>query len=261
MRLGHETNIKKILVIIFLGIFLISLTSALTFKQSEQADIKIVCINAGYCTASAVCNASVFDPDNIVILDGVEATQSPSLAFYNITLNSTQTSKLGQYSVAGFCKDGSVTQLIDFNFDVTITGHIVDTGETFRYIMILVFLFVLFCIGLYFSIIIPYGNIEEMTRGGLAVTKVTKTKYFKILIAWLTSGIFMWFINVITGMINNYITESTVRTITTNLYLYLNLIWYGFSVAIIWVLFYNLWKDIILNKTILKEGKALLKSF
>lgn len=132
-------NNKKILAIMFMSIFLISLVSALTFKQNEQADIKIVCINAGYCTASAICNASVFDPDNIVILDGVQATQSPSLAYFNITLNSTQTTKLGQYTVGGFCKDGSVTQLIDFNFEVNTTGNELELPESLVNIFLILF--------------------------------------------------------------------------------------------------------------------------
>ena len=113
---------KKIFVTFLLGLFLISMISALTFQQARDVDIKIVCINAGFCTSAAQCNVSIFSPTEFVLLDGVEATQSSSLAFHNITLNSTQTIDLGEYRVGGFCKDGSVTQLVDFPFTITADG-------------------------------------------------------------------------------------------------------------------------------------------
>ncbi len=139
---------KKIWLMILVSIFLVSsVSAALTFEQSKDIDIKIVCINAGFCTAVAQCNASVFSPTEVVLLDGVEATPSASLAFHNITLNSTQTNQLGTYRVGGFCKDGSVTQLIDFDFDVTANGEPFQEFPTAFVIIILGIVFVI--IGLF----------------------------------------------------------------------------------------------------------------
>ncbi len=135
---------KKIWLMILLGVFLVgSVSAALTFEQSKDIDIKIVCINAGFCTSSAQCNVSIFSPTDVVLLDGVEATQSTSLAFHNITLNSTQTSQLGTYAVAGFCKDGSVTQVVDFDFDVTANGEPFQEFPTAFVIIILGIVFVI----------------------------------------------------------------------------------------------------------------------
>lgn len=134
---------KYKILLLFFGMFLISLisvTSAQTLKQNTESDVLIVCINNGYCSPTAVCNASIFDPDNIIIIDGVQATQSLSRAQYNITLNSTQTSKVGQYQVSGFCKDGSVAKEIDFNFEVTPNGKTYNTGDSLIYIFISIFL-------------------------------------------------------------------------------------------------------------------------
>lgn len=117
-----QSEHKKILVGIFVGIFLITIISGLTFKQNNAVDLKIVCINAGFCSSSAVCNVSIFAPNQNILLSGVQATQSANLAFHNVTLNSSLTGQIGEYSVGGFCKDGSVTQLIDFNFEITPTG-------------------------------------------------------------------------------------------------------------------------------------------
>ncbi|KKM68572.1 hypothetical protein LCGC14_1459470 [marine sediment metagenome] len=135
---------KKLLLMILVGFFLVgNISAALTFEQSKPTDIKIVCINAGFCTSAAQCNVSVFSPTEIVLLDGIEATQSTSLAFHNITLNSTQTSQLGTYRVGGFCKDGSVTQLIDFDFDITANGEPFQEFPTAFVIIILGIVFII----------------------------------------------------------------------------------------------------------------------
>jgi len=114
---------KNLLVFLFVGIFLVSTIPAeLIFKENSVIDLKIVCINAGFCSAAAQCNVSIFDPNENVILSGVESTQSSNLAFFNITLNENQTTPSGEWRVGGFCKDGSVTELVDFTFLVTPSG-------------------------------------------------------------------------------------------------------------------------------------------
>ncbi len=114
---------KKLLFGIFVSVFLVTLVSGLTFKQNNPIDLKIVCINAGFCTSTSQCNASIFSPNEVVLLSGVQGTIASNLAFHNFTLPASNTSDLGQYRVGGFCIDGSVTSLIDFNFDVTADGN------------------------------------------------------------------------------------------------------------------------------------------
>ncbi len=134
---------KNLLVFLFLGIFLVTNISAeLVFKENTDIDLKIVCINAGFCSATAQCNVSVFDPNENVILDGIEATQSASLAFYNITIIGNLSSPSGEWRVGGFCKDGSVTELVDFTFLVTPSG--IDNLFNFYTIIMLLSAVVIF---------------------------------------------------------------------------------------------------------------------
>jgi len=146
-----ESDHKKILIVMLLGIFLIASASALTYQADTDFDINIVCINVGFCSAAAECNASIFSPDGTVLLDGVQATQSASLAVYNLSLNSTQTSDLGEYQVGGFCKDGSVTQIIDFTFQVTPTGGDLDTGQGIIVVGLIIILLFLSATFLFFG--------------------------------------------------------------------------------------------------------------
>ncbi|KKM83530.1 hypothetical protein LCGC14_1308450 [marine sediment metagenome] len=114
---------KNLLVFLFVGVFLLtSISAELVFKQNTDVDLKIVCINAGFCSSTTDCNVSVFDPNENVLLDGVKATQAASLAYHNVTIIGNLTQALGEYRVGGFCKDGSVTELIDFTFLVTPSG-------------------------------------------------------------------------------------------------------------------------------------------
>lgn len=117
-----QSEHKKILVGLFMGILLVTIISSLTFQQNKEVDVRIVCINAGFCSSTTDCNVSVFAPDQELLLSGIQATPTANLASYNFTLNSSQTVQLGEYTVGGFCLDGSVTNVIDFTFDVTADG-------------------------------------------------------------------------------------------------------------------------------------------
>jgi len=139
-----QSEHKKIFATFLLGIFLLASVSALTFRQNEAVSVKVVCINAGFCTATSQCNASIFAPDENVLLDGIQGTIAGNRAFHNFSLNSTQTEDLGEYRVGGFCKDGSVTQLIDFTFDVTADGKPFEAFPNQFAVILLAILLIIF---------------------------------------------------------------------------------------------------------------------
>ncbi len=143
MILYNMQSVNKTIAIIMLGIFFLSFASSETFQQATVADVKLVCINAGFCSAATNCNLSVLSPSDVLLLDAITATQSASLGSFNFTLNSSQTSELGEYRVGGFCKDGSVTNIIDFTFDVTANG---EPFQEFPTSFIIIFLGVIFII-------------------------------------------------------------------------------------------------------------------
>ncbi len=197
--LNMQSEHKKILAGIFVGIFLITIISSLTFQQNNDVDVKIVCINAGFCSSSAFCNVSVFSPNDITLLDGIQATQSPNLAFYNFTLNSTQTSSLGKYSVGGFCKDGSVTQVIDFNFDVTADGKEFQAFPNQFAVILLGFLLIIF--GLFnerYTLLKHMGSLILMVMGVLTLFPgynfINHTTLFGLVLGSTLIGIGFWFL-------------------------------------------------------------------
>ena len=140
---------KNLLTILLVSIFLITSISALSYKVNTTFEVNVVCINAGYCSGTTVCNASIFSPGGEIILQGVLGTQASDLSFFNWTVNSTQSSNLGEHQVGGFCTDGSVTQIIDFTYNITPTGLELDTAQG---ILVLGLIFVLVILSFSFLI-------------------------------------------------------------------------------------------------------------
>lgn len=189
--------INKFLLLIFL-VMIISPVSAeeFNFKQSSSSDIIFKCINNGVCSSSTVCNLTVSDPDNIILMDNAQMTRSSNGGYYNYTLNSTQTSKLGEYKVGGFCKDGSVTRDLDFSFFVSINGLKLKTSESFIYLGGLLASSILFFLSLFFAIKLPWKNrvVNEKIVG------ISKVKYLKLGLILLCYGLLNWNLNLLLGL-------------------------------------------------------------
>ncbi len=110
---------KKILLILFIGIFLISLTSAEiqtlgTFKQRECINLIQTCENCTYNNIS-----SVLYPNSSVVLSNIVMTKDDT--YYNYTFCNTST--LGSYIVNGYGDlDGERTTW-NYDFKITPSGN------------------------------------------------------------------------------------------------------------------------------------------
>lgn len=246
-------NQKRLLLILLISIMVFS---SLTYTEATLGNfIKGECVEI-----RTISNSSFVNISNIAFVNGTSAVSNQVMEQNGKTFNYTfcDTQEIGTYVYDFFDAEGEV---FVNDFLISPIGDEINTGSSIIYIIILTTLAIFFSLFLMLAIHTPYDNIGEQTRNGFAITKVTKTKYVKLLAGWITYGIFLWFVVVVTGLTNNYIKFEALRTLTTNLYLFFNIIGFGVSIAIIWLLFYNLWKDIILNKTIIREGKALLRQF
>jgi len=245
---------KNLFTILLVSIFLISLVSADTvYQQSRDAEVIIVCINAGFCSASAQCNVSVFDPDNVALVSGIEATQSADLAFYNVSLNSTQTAKLGEYTVAGFCKDGSVTQVVDFSIFVTISGTMIE-NPAILYAALLLILFLLDLLIFYFIFLLDSKNPtdpEGIFQG------VSIQKYARMVLIGISYGAILLTINLMNAASASMSDLSQFTGIFGGLFsLMLNASWIWTISIVIWMLI-TVWKDHNLIKWFEKTFKDL----
>jgi hypothetical protein len=114
---------KKILLVLMLGIFLISFVSAIdyTFPYNTEYDIKRPCFNNGtFCQSSFTCNVTYLYPDGSVVLDNVQMTRTAT--YYNVTITQSLNNKLGVYQGIMSCTDGTVSGGDTFEAEVTADG-------------------------------------------------------------------------------------------------------------------------------------------
>ncbi len=188
----------KILILMLCVIFLVGNVSSqdFNFKQSVQQDVIIKCINVGVCSNSTVCNVTISDPNNIILVDNLQTTRSANGGFYNYTLNTTQLSELGEYKIGGFCKDGSLSKEVDFAILVTVGGIKITTAEALVYIVAFVGSLILFFLSLYFAITLPWVN-RKIDDGAVSISKL---KYLKLGLILLSFGLFNWILNLLLGL-------------------------------------------------------------
>ena len=159
-----------------------SVTSAQTnfvFQQNTIVDLKISCFNTAnnFCNSSVICNATILRPNHEVVIDNKQMTFNT--AFFNLTLNETDTSVLGRHSTIGICT-GNTTGFSTFTFDITPSGAVPITpgeGSTlFGIIIILVLLTIFFTIA---TIVIP--NIPfKVFLGSMSVLMLVATIGFGV---------------------------------------------------------------------------------
>lgn len=116
---------RKLLISLLFGLFLISFVSAQDIRfyapQGDSLDIKEPCFNNGtYCSGSALCNLTIWDSNKNIIINNQLMTNQVS--FHNYSLNSTQTSSLGEHEVTVVCSDGSLSNFETFYYEVNPQG-------------------------------------------------------------------------------------------------------------------------------------------
>jgi hypothetical protein len=244
---------NKLSILIIIVTFLILL---IPFTLGELPTVKkgsCVSIPIPY-NASWINVSTITYPNQTMILLNVAANQIGNTFYYN---NFCDTQLIGVYTYQFFASDGFSS---GNTFEVSPNGDLANTSQALFYIILLLINLLALTFFIIISIKAPYNNKKEMTKDGPAITKITKSKYIKLLSIWISYGLYLWFITIITGMVNNYISFNPLKDMTTNLFIFSSIIGYCLSLAMIFFLFFNLWKDILLNKTIIREGKAIIES-
>ncbi len=115
---------KYVIILILMAIIpLISAVETLTYQIDTNITIRESCHNNGsLCSSSAICNITVFNPKGVNLVDNLAMTQDPSLAFFNFTINSTDSDTIGFYRYDIVCSDVGNTNFGSFNLQVTGGG-------------------------------------------------------------------------------------------------------------------------------------------
>ena len=177
---------------------------------------------------------------------------------WEVTVQGANFSHNRLYSLLVDCNDGDFGGFASLSFQVTPTGSIIEKPEASFYFIIVFSILLLFAFFLTIGIVTPFGNKKEETREGTAITGIRLKKYLKVISLWIAYGFFLWFIVIISGIANNYIAFEGLRGMIFSLSLYLNTLGYGVNIFVVFLLLWMTWKDIVLNKKIINQGKVLL---
>ena len=242
---------KKIMLFLFLGLFFLSFVSAEiqtlgTFKLGDDINLIQTCAS---CTFNNI--TSVLSPNSNELIGNFPMTKTGSV--YNFTLSSGNTSTIGEYIVNGIGDLDGIDTVWNYNFFVTPTGFTFETSDSILFVIILIGTFILFLGFLYPAITLPYSN---KTNEEGSITRITKSKYLKLLSIWFAYGFLMWFLQTLNLISVSFLKSTTLSNFITNIFIQSQWLSLGVTFLILSILFIETWKDIILSNTIKRFGKA-----
>jgi len=168
--------------------FFLSFASAqLTYELEQETDLKVICLNEGYCSAAAYCNINIEYPNSSMLITNQNMTNQNSFHNYTITPG-----VMGIYKINGYCVDGAYTKEIDYNFQVTRTGTELTVSKSILYVMMISFLLFIFLLLLFILNNLP----RDVRNDEGYVLEVSKLAYLRPIVrglAWiiLTATVFL----------------------------------------------------------------------
>ncbi len=237
---------KKIISIIIVGMFLISLASAAqqtlgTFKQGECINLIQICGNCSYSNIS-----TVLYPNSSVAVSNVVMTRDDT--YYNRTF--CNTSLVGEYVVNGYADpDGEKTSWV-YNFWVTTTGRTLETSDSITNIGLIAGSLILFLLVLWGGIVLPFRN-SRNDEGG--IISVQKLKYFKVSLLFLSYVFFVWILNLFLALSTNFSILTQYTKFFEVVFSVVNAMSYPIFVFMLIFMSILAWKDLALKK-LLQRG-------
>ena len=133
----------RVIWILALMLMVLPLVSADVYEAETNVSLSQSCYNNGtYCSGSAVCNITIFSPTGEVLTNNFEMTNQN--AFFNYTLDSSNTTELGDYEYRIMCDDSGLSNFGVFAFEVTPSGTSQQLHTPFSNVIAFVFSIVFF---------------------------------------------------------------------------------------------------------------------
>ena len=108
-----------ILLLFFLPIVLS--TSSFYFQQNTNIDLKVPCVfNSTSCPSNTICNISINYPSSASFIKN--QPMSSQNQYYNYTINSSNTSVVGEYATIVYCSNPTTNGYSLFSFSINNNG-------------------------------------------------------------------------------------------------------------------------------------------
>ena len=199
------------------------------------------------------CNFHLFDNTGFHIVNQLPMSYDTTGLDWELNVTSGNFTRNGEYSYLITCNASNIGGFDSVGFEVTQTGLTLETSDSILLVVILIATFILFLGFLYPAITLPYSN---KTHEDGSITRISKAKYLKLLSVLFAYGFLMWFLQTLNLISTSFIKLTNLTNFITNIFTYSQSLSVGITLLIIFIIFIETWKDIILSNTIKKFGKA-----
>lgn len=240
----------KILFILFITLILFSVVSAeesggiLLGKNGDCIELPQESPSSTFAKLTKVQypNLSVEIIDTLMTKNGTS---------YNYTFCNTNAN--GDYSYCTLTDVDSIDTIACKPFEITQSGTSIDTGSSIIYIILASGVFILFSLSFYFMVVVPYSN-RANEKG--AVIQVVKLKYVKLGLILLTWVLFVWFLNILIGLSDNFVNLTMYYGFFSFMFEVMNKISLPLSIVILIIAGIEIIRDTNIQKEIAKFGSA-----
>ncbi len=168
--------------------FVIAESDTPTYQASTDVNITVPCTNNGtLCSNTASCEAMIINPNALKIINNQSMTQD--IGFFNITIDSSNTSVLGPYEFTMCCRDSGQTKCKTLLFNITPNGQELSIPQGIIYVVVLLASLFIFCLVLYGAITLPFGNLINSEGWTISVNDL---KYVKLFLWFAAYLILIW---------------------------------------------------------------------
>lgn len=148
---------KKLILLGIIILLLMSLSagaSSYLFQQSTAVDLKVSCFdeNNSLCTSGTNCYITIYKPNSNVLVFNKSMTYTTT--YYNYSLNTSQTSDLGEYTSVVYCSGNS-------DGFTTFTYEITENGKPNPSSSVIVLFIIMFSIILFYLVFILFYGISK----------------------------------------------------------------------------------------------------
>lgn len=233
---------KKLLLCLIISLFFVSLASSSLgkFPQGECVQIKTI-LNSTQANLSTISY-----PNSTMII--VEESMTKNGRTFNYSFCDTDLQ--GKYIYDYYDDEGNVYVN---DFIINRQGRDLSEGESLLYIFLSITIFFIFLVSLYFTIAMPYKN---KVNGQGYVFMITKLKYFKLVLIFITYALFTWFLNLLIAVSDNYIDLGLYYGFLGYFFLTLMHLQAPLFFILVVVMLFEIIRDSNLQKLITKYGVA-----
>lgn len=240
---------KKILMFVILGVFLISFTSALNCWTEEKQNNDILLLQK--CPTCSYVNITFINYPNGTVLMNNEMTQNGTNFYFDLP-DSSQLGKVS-YGTIGDKNGASPPEEETICILITPTGRTIDNSEAIIYLILAFGVLLLFSISAYFTIVTPYSN--KLDENG-AVIQVSKLKYVKLGLILLSWVLLTWFLNILIGLADNFVSLTMYYGFFGFVFDIMNRLAYPVGIFILILSFFEIIKDANIQEAISKFGSS-----